>query len=285
MSRQYGEAREDFAGSPSHRRGEPPPVSRDHSPEYYSGGGGDPLVHSKGPAPDTGPYVSGAIPPEVANGAARSYYELDSPLSPRDTNALQLPQPPQYRPRSVPPAAFAVSRGRPCPRSRSRSRSRSRHRPRTPLGKARHAVDHTFSNSSSGIGVGLLGAVVGGLAAREVSDAVLRNRTHKEIEKGTYHPRSPHDTEKARVISTVVGALVGGLGANALERRFESARERDRVQQAAWERRWGRDRDLPHHDTSREHDRDHGRGRPRARRHDDWDDDYNRDYDGRVRRG
>ncbi|KAF0316569.1 hypothetical protein GQ607_016215 [Colletotrichum asianum] len=262
MSRQYGEAHEDFVRSPSHRRGEPPPVSRDHSPEYYSGGGGDPLVHSKGPAPDTGPYVSGAIPPEVANGAARSYYELDSPLSPRDTNALQLPQPPQYRPRSVPQAAFAVSRGRP------------RSRPRTPLSKARHTVDHTFSNSSSGIGVGLLGAVVGGLAAREVSDAALRNRTRKEIEKGTYHPRSPHDAEKARVISTVVGALVGGLGANALERRFESARERDHVQQAAWERRWGR-----------EHERDHGRGRPRARRHDDWDDDYYRDYDGRVRRG
>ncbi|KAF9870543.1 hypothetical protein CkaCkLH20_12033 [Colletotrichum karsti] len=144
----------------------------------------------------------------------------------------------------------------------------------SPIGKARHAIDRTFTQSSSGIGVGLLGAVIGGLAAREVSDAAVRTRNRKEMESGTYHPRPHHDTEKARVISTVVGALVGGLGANALEKRFEAARERDWEQQQLWEKRWGRERDLPHYDTGKEHERDHGRGRTRGQRHDDWNDGY-----------
>ncbi|GKT57288.1 hypothetical protein ColTof4_11441 [Colletotrichum tofieldiae] len=271
MSQYYErEVREHHVPSPSHhRRGDPPPISREHSPEYYSGGGGPIQVvypDTRGPVPVAGgPYISGAIPADVPS-PAHPYYGPESPLSPRDANALQIPPPPRHRPRSLPPQALAVGR----PRSRSR--------PRSPIGKALHAIDNTFTQSSSGIGVGLLGAVVGGLAAREVSDATVRTRNRKEIENGTYRPRSPRETEKARVISTVVGALVGGLGANALERRFEVARHRDREQQESWERKWGRERDLPHYDTGRDHEMDHGRGRPRDRRRDEWDDGYSRDY-------
>ncbi|KAJ0166286.1 hypothetical protein CTA2_7927 [Colletotrichum tanaceti] len=276
MSRHYErEVREDFVRNPSrYHRGDPLPVSREHSPEYYSGGGGPIQTvypDARGPVlMADGPYLSGAIPVDTLP-PVHPYYGPESPLSPRDANALQIPPQPRYRPRSLPPQALAV--GRPRPRSR----------PRSPIGKARHAIDNTFTESSSGIGVGLLGAVVGGLAAREVSDATVRTRNHKEMENGTYRPRSPRETEKARVISTVVGALVGGLGANALERRFEVARRRDREQQEAWERKWGRERDLPHYDTGRDHEMDHGRGRPRDRRRDEWHDGYPRDYpyDGR----
>ncbi|OLN91996.1 hypothetical protein CCHL11_01657 [Colletotrichum chlorophyti] len=284
MSRYYErEAREDYVRGPSNRRGDALPVSRDHSPDYYSGGGGGggaSLSYSqdRGPVPIPGPYISGALP--IDTPPTRVYYEPDSPLSPRDNNALLIPPQSRHRPRSLPPQALAVSR----PRSRSRSHSRSR----SPISKARHAVDNTFSQSSSGIGVGLLGAVVGGLAAREVSDATVRSRNRKEMENGTYHPRSTRESDKARVISTVVGALVGGLGANALERRFESARAKDREQQEAWERKWGRERDLPHYDMGKDHELDHGRGRPRDRRRDDWDDrfrgrDYEDRYSGRLR--
>ncbi|KAJ3943887.1 uncharacterized protein N0V96_006820 [Colletotrichum fioriniae] len=227
MSRYYEhEIREDRPRSPSHhRRDDLPPVAREYSPEYYSGGGAGPIqvvYPDRGPVPiASGPYISGAIPVDAPPPPVHPYYPPD------------------------------------------------------PIGKARHAVDHTFTQSSSGIGVGLLGAVVGGLAAREVSDATVRSRTRKEMENGTYRPRSPREAEKARVISTVVGALVGGLGANAIERRFEVARERDREQQLAWERKWGRGRD---------HDVDHGRGRLRNRHRDEWNDGYP-DYGYQDRRG
>ncbi|KAK2010283.1 hypothetical protein LZ32DRAFT_607599 [Colletotrichum eremochloae] len=253
MSKYYErEVSGDYVRSPSrHHHGEPPPLSREYSPEYFSGGGG--------------PYVSGAIPADALS-PVYPHYGPESPLSYRDANTLQIPPQPRPRPRSLPPQALALGR----PRSRSR--------PRSPISKARHAIDNTFTQSSSGIGVGLLGAVVGGLAAREVSDATVRTRNRKEMEHGTYRPRSPREAEKARVITTVVGALVGGLGANALERRFEVARQRDREQQEAWERKWGRERDLPHYDTGRDHELNHGRGRSRDRRRDQWDDAYSRDH-------
>ncbi|WDK09526.1 hypothetical protein CGRA01v4_00805 [Colletotrichum graminicola] len=265
------EVRGDYVRSPSHHHhGELSPLPREHSPEYYSGGGGPIQVvypNTRGHVPVAGgPCISGAIPAD-ASSPVYPYYGPESPLSPRDANALQIPPHPRHRPRSLPPQALALG-GRP----------RSRSRPRSPIGKARHAIDNTFTQSSSGIGVGLLGAVIGGLAAREVSDATVRTRNRKEMENGTYRPRSPRETEKARVITTVVGALVGGLGANALERRFEIARQRDREQQEAWERKWGRERDLPHYDTGRDHELDHGRGRPRNRRRDEWDDGYPRDH-------
>lgn len=109
------------------------------------------------------------------------------------------------------------------------------------------------------------------------------------MEDGTYRPRPSRDTEKARVISTVVGALVGGLGDNTLERRFEAARERDREQQEAWEEKWGKESRLPRCDTGKGHKYDRSRERLRHRCNGDSKDDLYCDYlyhgrqPGRVR--
>ncbi|EOO04313.1 hypothetical protein UCRPA7_153 [Phaeoacremonium minimum UCRPA7] len=108
-----------------------------------------------------------------------------------------------------------VPRGR---RSHSPGSSGSEdERDRSPLAKARHVLKDTFSQSNSGLGVGVLGAIVGGIAAREASEATLRAR-------GKSHS-GEHD--KSTLVSTIIGAAVGGLGANALEKRLESAKKKD----------------------------------------------------------
>jgi hypothetical protein len=85
----------------------------------------------------------------------------------------------------------------------------------------------------------VLGAIVGGLAA---SEAVHHQQKQKEKRYG--RGQGHGGGGKKQLISTVVGAAVGGLGANALERRLEGGgggagggkkREKDR------ERYGGRD--------------------------------------------
>ena len=104
-------------------------------------------------------------------------------------------------------------------RSRSYSGSRSRSRSRSKEG-IRGKIDDTFDTSMKGLGVGLAGAVVGGLAGREFG--------HKH---------------KNRDI--IIGALIGGLGANAAENKWKDwkdekedkiRREEDRVEQR-WDNR------------------------------------------------
>lgn len=150
---------------------------------------------------------------------------------------------------------------------RQRDGNRWRSPSRTPASQARSAVDKSFSASSSGIGVGLLGAIVGGLAAREVSSAALPTRSKSELDdaidgggKGPYtdprdgsvyyppHPRARRpssadrkEAQTTRMVSTVVGAIIGGLGANAIERRLETSRQKHRADQKAWEGKFGRD--------------------------------------------
>ncbi|KAK3293505.1 uncharacterized protein B0H64DRAFT_376407 [Chaetomium fimeti] len=51
-------------------------------------------------------------------------------------------------------------------------RSNSHSKSRSPLHKAHSLLSNTFTPSTSGLGVGVLGAIVGGLAAREASEAV-----------------------------------------------------------------------------------------------------------------
>ncbi|ROT34950.1 hypothetical protein SODALDRAFT_353392 [Sodiomyces alkalinus F11] len=268
---------------------EEPPRGRGHMPRHAS------------------PYPRGPLPDDDDDS---SIY----PSSPHhNPDRLQAPPTSNRRPRSLPPEHDVVSRDlqlrhrpsplppavpdppsidrhhakSPSPRSRSRVRrpSRSKSTTRGPIDKARDAADRTFSQTPSGLGVGLLGAVVGGLAAREVNDTA-RARRHRTASspppprrRSPYSPRSPYssssgsspvrhrhpgrggnhhrnddeDERTSRLVSTVVGALVGGLGANALERRFENARERHRAQQGAWERKWG--------PTDRLNDRHHHHGR------------------------
>ncbi|KAM7208508.1 hypothetical protein V8F20_001189 [Naviculisporaceae sp. PSN 640] len=93
-------------------------------------------------------------------------------------------------------------------------------RSRTPLSKARHALSSTFSDSTTGLGAGVIGAIVGGLAAREASENLLA--------KGDGHHRhgDHHSSGKEALLSTIAGAAVGALGANAIEKRIEASRNK-----------------------------------------------------------
>ncbi|KAI4867146.1 hypothetical protein F4820DRAFT_225016 [Hypoxylon rubiginosum] len=147
---------------------------------------------------------------------------------------LQVPDS-HSRPRSLPPPVEyrRSSRGRRTEKGYDRyddeSDGSDEDRARTPVDKARKFVDNTFSNSTTGLGVGVLGALVGGLAAREAVDA----RTKHD---GGHHRRDPDQLKRNQLIGTVVGAAVGALGANAVEKRLEVRRERDKVKQERWDR-------------------------------------------------
>ncbi|KAL1865255.1 hypothetical protein VTK73DRAFT_5416 [Phialemonium thermophilum] len=240
---------------------------RDPSPYYLSGGGGVPRTYGSGP-----------------NNA----HNADFLSVPR----AGVPQ----RPRSTPPYALAVSNP---PRHSSRrgyddynddeedngggGGGRSR-RGYSPASRARNVLDNTFSQSSSGLGVGILGAIVGGLAAREASEAADR-AAHK----------GRRDADKASskaLLSTIVGAAVGGLGANALEKRLELSREKTKIEQERWEKKFRRssgggarpERDVAlERQLDRDRDLEEGR-RTFRRRADDYSDDETDPDDDLARR-
>ncbi|KAK3371187.1 hypothetical protein B0T24DRAFT_595029 [Lasiosphaeria ovina] len=301
------------------------PATRDLSPDYQFSGGT--FVPS--------PYAHGAIPivPPVAAAAAsapRLHYEQHTPFYPPGAgegglhagDSLQVPRPRDYRPqrpRSVPPPGAimaAAPRGQQVRHRRDDltdsdddggDHRRDHSRSHSPLGKARHVLEHTFSQSTSGLGVGVLGAIVGGLAAREVSE-----RGHRNGGSG-----SKDSSKGVALISTIVGAAVGGLGANAIEKRLERSHSKTNREQDAWERKWGpspgdnnnntrdvgrsgdrrvpalerdaRDRGRAQSSTGR--DRDRSRSRADRRRggsdyDDDGDDDsFDEPYEERVRPG
>jgi len=221
---------------------------------------------------------------------------LESPRRSKDSfvrETMTLEPPPGYssssRTRSVPPpdSREMVRRGRsPSPRyfdedddsrtfSPARSRSRSRRRDDSPLNRARSAMEDNFTNSKTGIGASLIGAIAGGFAARQVSERV----SDKRRSSGGHRRRSDADKdERIRLASTILGAAIGGLGANALANRFEDSREKGRADQHAWEGRYGPEEDLPHYDTGRASDLDHRNGRG-LRRNDSYDDDDDYDYE------
>lgn len=251
---------------------------RDFSPENYSGG-------ANNAPPGAPPYPSASRLDDPYAGAAPP---------PRERMTLE-PPPSQARPRSVPPQGSAmVRRGRSRAssfassddddyrRRGSKSRSRSRKRSPSPMSRARGVVDDNFTNSSTGLGASLLGAVVGGLVAREASDAATR-RKHKT--RG-YEEAEP---DRTRMISTILGAVAGGLGANAIANRVEDSRDRDRRRLQDWEqeRRSVREEEMPRYDqkrTGRSRDlddepiRDRGERRIMPPRNDD-EDDYDFVYD------
>ncbi|KAK0639417.1 hypothetical protein B0T16DRAFT_243631 [Cercophora newfieldiana] len=235
--------------------------ARSWSPDRYSGNSGPRIP----PPSQFEPHTPFYAPPMPGPG-------------PRGT--LQVP-PGYHRPRSVPPPG---SRPRSSRRDSYPSEGESdsdshRHRPNSPLSKAKHVLEHSFSSSTSGLGVGVLGAIVGGLAAREASEAAGK--------KGGHH----HDkNNKGALISTIVGAAVGGLGANAIEKRLEMSRQKTKGEQEAWERKWG---EGPQAGRKRDGDRDRerelrdveeGRGRSGRRGSREYTSGEDSEWEGERRR-
>ena len=224
---------------------------RDASPDRRRGGGS--------------PYASGALPSPRARSRGGDFeehtpfYALGPP-----SNNLAVPSH-HARPRSVPPPQRDRHARDDDDGNNSDWDQDDPHKgAHSPLGRAKHVLHHTFSQSTSGLGVGVLGAIVGGLSAREASLAASR--------RGGHH-RGGDESNKAALLSTIVGAAVGGLGANALEKRIESSRKKGKDEQDAWELKWGRNSS---HALARGGDRDRDRDRDHAR-----DKDRDRDHRGR----
>ncbi|KAI1780624.1 hypothetical protein F4818DRAFT_12207 [Hypoxylon cercidicola] len=191
-----------------------------HSPDYKYSTDAYPVSYEE----------SRRLAEEGAAGPKLLTYEPQTP--PYSSSNLQIPDS-RSRPRSLPPPDEyrRSSRGRRTERGHNRydeSDGSDEDRARTPVEKARKFVDNTFSNSTTGLGVGVLGALVGGLAAREAVDASTKHDGHR---------RDP-DHKRNQLIGTMVGAAVGALGANAVERRIEVHREKDRVKQERWDRKY-----------------------------------------------
>ncbi|KAK0613605.1 hypothetical protein B0T14DRAFT_591474 [Immersiella caudata] len=238
--------------------------NRSWSPDRYSGGARRPSPGS----PQMEPHVPLYPPPNPA-----MYYS-----APRGSNGpLQVPPypPHHHRPRSVPPHnpnSGTLLRRRSSagyPSDSEPDSASSTHRPHSPLSKAKHVLEHSFSSSTSGLGVGVLGAIVGGLAAREASGAASK--------KGGHHGHGGGGkNDKGALISTIVGAAVGGLGANAIEKRLEASRKKTKGEQEAWEKKWGKESGNER-ERERERDLEEGRGRRYESGEDsEWEDERRR---------
>ncbi|KAM3500509.1 hypothetical protein MY10362_006337 [Beauveria mimosiformis] len=235
---------------------------RNRSPDYYSGAGGGPAVGFGDPGRpfrDDEPFVREEMtlmPPAQSYGRANSV---------PPGNALA------YRDGSQSP--YERSRGGHSRRSRSRSayddddgESRRDHRrgSPSPMSRARNTMEDNFSNSSAGIGAGILGAVVGGLVANKATDAAY-NRGGKSGHH--HHHNDDHAVPKA--VSTILGAVAGGLGANAFAHHVEGEREKRR------------ERERPH--RSQNDDGDYYRQHSHSRRDDDYEDHDDRRRDDHRR--
>ncbi|KAI8624589.1 hypothetical protein F5Y19DRAFT_309289 [Xylariaceae sp. FL1651] len=170
---------------------------------------------------------------------ARLTYEPQGPLYPHHSpSSLQVPEA-RSRPRSLPPPVDSHRLSRDGKQERGYNKygdsdDSDDGMARSPIEKARKFADNTFTDSTTGLGVGLLGALVGGLAAREAVD--LTGRQHKG------HYDAEH--KRNQLISTMVGAAVGALGANAVEKRIENNRAKDDIEQEKWERKWRPNADV-----------------------------------------
>ncbi|KAK5636521.1 hypothetical protein RRF57_012233 [Xylaria bambusicola] len=227
--------------------------------------------------------VGGAsAPPSYGRAPSPGYTTHDGKPQARLTYE---PQETSYAPRSHSrPRSLAPPTDSPQDRTRERKYDSDSDdgKARSPLEAAKRFVDNTFTNSTTGLGVGVLGALVGGLAAREAVDLTSnRDKQQKGHNDDAEHKRN-------QLIGTVVGAAVGALGANAVEKRIETRRARGEREQEKWERKWRRPEGEPEilekiDVVARP------RSRARSRDRDDWDawDDRDRGRDGRStsRRG
>ncbi|KAK1749991.1 hypothetical protein QBC47DRAFT_127690 [Echria macrotheca] len=239
-------------------------AGRDLSPDYhYAGGSPPPRASGAMPIPSPSLFEPNGVPLYAPVPPVYPYYpfrdggvrersrdrerdrERDRDFHPRSRSSnggggardRQLAPPSRARPRNPRSYSGDYSEGDYYSGSegeRLKREKRRRERRRSSNGalveKAKHALRDTFSNSTSGLGVGVLGAIVGGLAAREVSE---RHSSGGGSGSGHGHGHGHHGSgssvlggeDKNALISTIVGAAVGGLGANAIEKRFERSRK------------------------------------------------------------
>ena len=294
--------------------------NRDYSPEYHSGGGGgstargfDQDIQQQQQQQQVPQVLQVPQPPpppqqqqQPSHGLNESYYRESASLLGVPSPS---PLPRDSRPRSVPPPSSAVVRRQRSPsrsssrsssrsyrgrgfdddrksrNSRSRSRAGSRGSATDTLSRARGVVQDNFSYTPAAIGAGLLGAVIGGLVANKASEAALKHR-HK-TGGGGGRGRRYSDETTPRMVSTILGAVAGGLGANAVANKVEDSRDRGRNRELSWEGRHGREEDLPHYDSGRSGDLDHRNGRGQLYLDDGdyrYDDDRRSSHSRRDRR-
>ncbi|KAI1323833.1 hypothetical protein F5Y16DRAFT_329427 [Xylariaceae sp. FL0255] len=235
---------------------------------------------------DPKPMSDDEAPPyqRARNGSmsqARIAYEPQTPFyPPKSSSNLDVPGS-RARPRSLPPP-FEENNSRALSRDHRQERGYNRYgesddsddgRARTPVEKARRFVDNTFSDSTTGLGVGVLGALLGGLAAREVADSYASRQGRSG--RGRHDDA---DQKRTQLISTVVGAAVGALGANAVEKSIEINRAKDAVKQERWEHKW-----RPEAGKGEVTERRQVIARPRSSRRSRGDRDYWNDRD--IRQG
>jgi hypothetical protein len=217
----------------------------------------------------------------LPKGLNESYY-IESAV------ALGIPVQEESRAHSVPPQTSALIR-RPRSPSISSSRSSSSDRGRSfaryhagsydnertldAATRTRGIIQNNFSQTRAGIGAGIVGAVVGGLIAKQASETAFRRR---DKQKG--HARRHSSDAAPRIASTVFGAVVGALGANAITHKLEDARERNKANQLAWESQYDRGVDRPYYDDRPQ------TLEPRTRRGHAYDTyDYERNYSKRSK--
>lgn len=203
---------------------------------YYDGFLDADPVESPGKAPP--PPAAGPVIP--AQPRHNSYYnppfESTRPTRPHDAVDLYHSRANGPRPRSLPPPYDAHRRRR----RRSPSPSSSSSSECLP-GRVRGVIKDNFTDSRSGLGVGILGALVGGIVAHEVSHPTVRTGDKKGAGGRSRRSEPASGGEKASKFATLAGAVVGGLGANAMEKRFEDSRRRDKLSRDDWVRKWGED--------------------------------------------
>ncbi|KAI1178179.1 hypothetical protein F4777DRAFT_538778 [Nemania sp. FL0916] len=245
---------------------------RGRAADYYTysrGGAAPPPAYPDVVSPGPSAY-SGTQPPRLT-------YEPQGPYEPPRSPSSRS------RPRSLAAPAGSKSRSRAGERGDNKygdSDDSDDGRTRTPMEKAKRFADNTFTNSTTGLGVGVLGALVGGLAAREAVDLTSNWQHQKQGGRGDHRDRREEAEQHKRnqLLGAVVGAAVGALGANAVEKRIEARRARDDREQLRWERKWRRPEGeqpevLEKIDVvARPRSRGYSRGsRRRSHGNDDWD--------------
>uniref|UniRef100_A0A8H7K3V8 Uncharacterized protein n=1 Tax=Bionectria ochroleuca TaxID=29856 RepID=A0A8H7K3V8_BIOOC len=183
-------------------RRESPRRDRDHSPEYRSGGGSA-REREENPRGSKDAFVREVMTLEhPQDSRPRSV----PPLDPHQMARRRSPSPDLYYQSRSPSRAPSGRRHR---RDSSSSQvSRRRDRSESPMTRAKSAIDDSFTRSTTGIGASILGAVAGGLAARQAGEVLARRSREKE---GGHRRRSDAEKDdRIRLASTIIGAAMAG---------------------------------------------------------------------------